>query len=140
MFGNRFSSSTSCSRWLHELAPGRVDPSLCCRFLKVATHLVKQVFTEPDLALPQRGLVGLALVPPELGAVGHERTSTGGPSLIFVDQRDAATEQALHLIAEPGLLTPVTAAGAVDPERPHKLGERAAKDQFAALGPHRFGR
>ena len=38
MFGDRFSSSTSCSGWLHETAPGRPDQSLSCRFLKVATH------------------------------------------------------------------------------------------------------
>ena len=38
MFGDRFSSSTSCSRWLHETESGRLDQSLSCRFLKVATH------------------------------------------------------------------------------------------------------
>ena len=38
MFGDRFSSSTSCSRWLYETEPGRLDQSLSCRFLKVATH------------------------------------------------------------------------------------------------------
>ena len=38
MFGNRFSSSTNCSGWLHETAPGRPDPSLSCLLLKVATH------------------------------------------------------------------------------------------------------
>ena len=38
MFGDRFSSSTSCSGWLHETSPGRPDQSLPCRFLKVATH------------------------------------------------------------------------------------------------------
>ena len=38
MFGNRFSSSTHCSRWLHEAEPGRLDPSFSGRFLKVATH------------------------------------------------------------------------------------------------------
>ena len=38
MFGDRFSSSTSCSRWVHETEPDRPDPSLTCCFLKVATH------------------------------------------------------------------------------------------------------
>ena len=38
IFGNRFSSSTSCSRWLHETEPGRLDQAFSCRFLKVATH------------------------------------------------------------------------------------------------------
>ena len=41
MFGNRFSLSTSCSRWLLETELGRPDQSLSCRFLKVATHPVK---------------------------------------------------------------------------------------------------
>ena len=38
MFGNRFSSSRSCSKWRHETKPGRLDQSRSCRFLKVATH------------------------------------------------------------------------------------------------------
>ena len=38
MFGNRFSSSTSCSRSPHETESGRPNPSLSCCFLKVATH------------------------------------------------------------------------------------------------------
>ena len=38
MFGDRFSSSTSCSRWVHETEPDRPDQSLTCCFLKVATH------------------------------------------------------------------------------------------------------
>ena len=38
MFGDRFSSSTSCSRWLHETEPGRLDQALSCRLSKVATH------------------------------------------------------------------------------------------------------
>ena len=37
MFGDRFSSSTSCSRWLHETEPDRSNPSLTS-FLKVATQ------------------------------------------------------------------------------------------------------
>ena len=38
MFGNRFSSSITYSRWRHEPKPGRLDQSRSCRFLKVATH------------------------------------------------------------------------------------------------------
>ena len=38
MFGNKFSSSTSCSKWLHETEPGRLDHEFSGRFLKVATH------------------------------------------------------------------------------------------------------
>ena len=51
MFGDRFSSSTSCSRWLHETEPGRPNQSLSCCFLKVATH-------------PSIGLGGLACCAP----------------------------------------------------------------------------
>ena len=40
MCGDRFSSSTTCSRWRHETEPGRLDQSLSCRFWKVATHPV----------------------------------------------------------------------------------------------------
>ena len=38
MCGDRFSSSTTCSRCRHETEPGRLDQSLSCRFWKVATH------------------------------------------------------------------------------------------------------
>ena len=38
MFGDRFSSSTTCSRWQHETEPGRLDQSLSRRFWRVATH------------------------------------------------------------------------------------------------------
>ena len=51
MFGDRFSSSTSCSRWLHETEPGRLDQSLSCRFLKVATHPLKALKGEGWQAL-----------------------------------------------------------------------------------------
>ena len=44
MFGNRFSSSITCSRWRHETKPGRLDQSRSCRFLKVATHPFKPGF------------------------------------------------------------------------------------------------
>ena len=56
MCGDRFSSSTTCSRWRHETEPGRLDQSLSCRFWKVATHPLldlpgfKQVSTLSGLA------------------------------------------------------------------------------------------
>ena len=37
MFGDRFSASTSCSKWRHETKLG-LDQSCSCRPLKVATH------------------------------------------------------------------------------------------------------
>ena len=42
MFGDRFSSSTSCSKWRRETKPGRLDQSRSCYFLKVATHPLQQ--------------------------------------------------------------------------------------------------
>ena len=41
MCGDRFNSSITCSRWRHETEPGQLDPSLSCRFWKVATHPAK---------------------------------------------------------------------------------------------------
>ena len=38
MSGDRFSSSTSYSRWLYETELGRLDHAFSGRFLKVATH------------------------------------------------------------------------------------------------------
>ena len=38
MFGDRYSSSTSCSKWRHETKPGRLDQSRSCSFLMVATY------------------------------------------------------------------------------------------------------
>ena len=43
MFGDRFSSSTSCSKWRRETKPGRLDQSRSCYFLKVATHPIPSV-------------------------------------------------------------------------------------------------
>ena len=59
MVGDRFSSSTSCSAWLHETAPARPDPSLSCLFLKVATHplegFIDGLFGDEDaIDLPER--------------------------------------------------------------------------------------
>ena len=46
MCGDRFSSSTTCSRWRHETEPGRLDQSRSCRFWKVATHPHPAVATQ----------------------------------------------------------------------------------------------
>ena len=54
----------------------------------------------------------------------------------LIDQRDAATKEALHLIAETCLRSP---AAVVDSGRPHELGKRTTQDKLAALGPHRLG-
>ena len=43
MFGDRFSASTSWSRWLHETEPGRLDQARSCRVSKVATHPYRTV-------------------------------------------------------------------------------------------------
>ena len=47
MCDDRFSSSTTCSRWRHETEPGRLDQSLSCRFWKVATHSVTLLLVDP---------------------------------------------------------------------------------------------
>ena len=49
MFGDRFSSSTSCSRGVHETEPDRPDQSLTCCFLKVATHPARGLLKRPDV-------------------------------------------------------------------------------------------
>ena len=54
-----------------------------------------------DFTLPQRGLVGVALVPPKLAPVGYQRTHAGFAALILVDQLDVSTEEPLHLVAQP---------------------------------------
>ena len=51
MFGDRFSSSTSCSRWLHETEPGRLDQAFSGRFLKVATHPMNNLLEQATVAL-----------------------------------------------------------------------------------------
>ena len=52
MCGNRFSASTSCSRWLHETEPGPPNPSLSCCFLKVATHPINVFGRLPERDVP----------------------------------------------------------------------------------------
>ena len=54
MFGDRYSSSTSCSRWLHETEPARLDQSRSYRFLKVATQPLDETLTVLGLGLSER--------------------------------------------------------------------------------------
>ena len=103
----------------------------------MADDLVVELLAEFDLALPQRPLVGLALVPPKLGTVGHRRTHEGFAVLILIDQLDCGAEQPLHLISEP---CSIPAPAAVDSQGPHELRERTPQDELAASGPYRFGR
>ena len=64
MFGNRFSSSTNCSGWLHETKIGRLDQAFSCRFLKVTTHpFWLQEFRGSNRTLEsRRSLVGMGLI------------------------------------------------------------------------------
>ena len=55
-----------------------------------------------DFTLPQHRLVGLALVPPELRAVGDSELTACFALFILVVQADGATEEPLHLVAEAG--------------------------------------
>ena len=99
----------------------------------------EKVLAEFDLALPQRGLVGLALVPPELGTTGDHRTHAGIPSLILVDQRDGAAKEPPHLVAEPRPSASAAPAAGVQIQFTHELRERGPQDEFTALGAYRFG-
>ena len=47
MFGDRITSSTGCSRWLHETELARFDPSRSYRFLKVATQPLAELRLQP---------------------------------------------------------------------------------------------
>ena len=49
MIGNRFSSSTSCSRWLHEPEPDRFDQAFPGPFLKVAKPPLARFWEEKSL-------------------------------------------------------------------------------------------
>ena len=55
---------------------------------RMADDLVKELLTQLDLALPQHGLIGLTLVPPELAPVRDSRGNELLSMLIFVDQPD----------------------------------------------------
>ena len=79
MFGDRFCSSTSCSRWLHETEPCRLDQSLPCRFLKVATHPRGQVRTGPS---PRRAGMMAGTVPD-----GWARQADVQRPRVFLDPR-----------------------------------------------------
>ena len=70
MFGDRFSSSTSCSRWLHETEPDRPDQSLTCCFLKVATH--------PKIEILCSGPVSAGVGEGQLADIDHCLDSTIG--------------------------------------------------------------
>ena len=62
MFGGRFISATSCSRWLHETEPARLDQSFSGRVLKVATHPA-QVKTDSIHATTLSHLLPVDLIP-----------------------------------------------------------------------------
>ena len=103
---------------------------------RMADDLVEELLPQIDFTLPQRGLIGLALVPPELVFVCYKRTDPRKASRFLVNHRHGATEQPLHLVAEAGMHS---AAVAVNIQGPHELGERTTQDQLAASSPHGFG-
>ena len=66
MCGDRFSSSTTCSKWRHETEPGRLDQSLSCRFWEVATHpfeAADDLAFGPTVAGASRDVVDRAVAP-----------------------------------------------------------------------------
>ena len=79
MFGDRFSSSTSCSRWLHETEPGRPNQSLSYCFLKVATHPFRNLATTINQALRPSGIGNSApTAGPACGMTGRARKAAKG--------------------------------------------------------------
>ena len=76
----------------------------------VADDLVVECLAEADFTVKKHLFIGLALVPPKNGAVGHERRSASVHLCILVDQLDAGIKEALHLIAEPGAIAARTSA------------------------------
>ena len=98
----------------------------------MADDLIEERLTQIDFALPKHPLVRLAFVPPKLSAVRDLRTCDDHILLILVDQRDMSTEEAPHLVAEPG----PDAADRLHAQRSHELRERLPQDQFAILGPY----
>ena len=87
--------------------------------------------------------VGPLGVPPEHSVLaGDQRHSRWRRTvLIFVDQRDGATKEPVHLVAEPGLLPPSTAAVAVDIlVFCMNLESELPQDQHTGLGSHGLGR
>ena len=87
----------------------------------VVDDLIEEVFAEADFALPQRLLVGLALVPPILASCSNRRSNEPLHVHIVVGQLHGAIEQPPHLIAELGSCPP---AAAIDSEFPHELCQR----------------
>ena len=95
MFGDRFSSSTTCSRWRYETEPGQLDQSLSCRFWKVATHPSVVLWN----ARPRQRLPSICR--PHLSAIvdaaklrgGRERGTRPEPSegrLVVIGHRQAS--------------------------------------------------
>ena len=75
MFGDRFSSSTSCSKWRRETKPGRLDQSRSCYFLKVATHPSKLTVNDPNPEASHRPNT-VRLWPTELGHLVQDLHAT----------------------------------------------------------------
>ena len=99
MFGDRFRSSTSCSRWLHETEPGRLDQSLSCRFLKVATHPPIPTACTNDIGMPHlwpgaRRRLSLRTL------FGREGIELGHPPDIVVIPAELRPRWRIHRIVE----------------------------------------
>ncbi len=106
MCGDRFSSSTTCSRWRHETEPGRLDQSLSCRFWKVATHPVdgflrtaRQLIHDRDPLYPR--VCGEILTS---GDVGPIRLPPKSPNLNAYAERFVRSikEECLHRVGPLG--------------------------------------
>ena len=102
---------------------------------RVTDDLVEKVLAEADLAVPQRPLVGLALVPPELTPVGDVTRIRIGPRVYLRRPSRRCNRTAASFDCGAGL---GLAAAVVDTEFPHEFGKRVAQDDHPALGAYRF--
>ena len=84
---------------------------------------------EPDSALPQRGLVGVFGIPPELTAIRDPRRDKPLAVRVLVDQFHLGMEEPVYLISEPCVCA---AARGVDVHFSHELGQRPPEDQLLA--------
>ena len=103
MCGDRFSSSTTCSRWRHETEPGRLDQSLSCRFWKVATHPLEALVALEASAAETRSASAaqVTAVTAELADLRAQLAALEAPA---AEARAATTTQLAEVMTELGEL------------------------------------
>ena len=106
----------------------------------MADDLLEELLAQLYPALPQRALMWLLRVPPELGAAGQRCIDAGRDLSIFVGQLDMSVEEPLHLVVNSRALASSSSTDGGQVQLAHELGERGAQEQLAAMGADRFGR